>query len=925
MADGTNISSGPNNTGNIDPAFEAYFSGQKSPAQSVSTIDPSFEKYFNQKPLSVDELGSNIENSINNWKANQTRENQQKVTDAFADYYRNTSALQRAGYTVTPALKSIANLFKPATEEQIHQAYTQDNTGALSGLTPEAQGKGMFRGGVNTGLDVGTMGAKAALGLSAQMEALTGDPNEAARLATASALGSQIGESEQQNYARYGQFTGQPKEGDIGAAGEKVAQVTRTVLPFLVPGVGEAAEAGEAAQAANEAKAVSGAMEAQKPSLIARAAEKIPFVGKAQGKPALPFTSLEDIAVQGREAQKVFDASEANIKDIGKELEGLTPNDPEYASLKKSFDSEISKRNDAKSVLDQVAQAQPRAEKALQTLRNQQLGATLGQTAKNTALGALTGGAYGALTSTPGTNILPDIAGGALYGGTRGIVNKVTEPARSFVKEQLNNVPEGVEPATPVETLAPAPAQESAPAPAPEQAPAQPEQPAPVAPAQPAPTAGKPLATVPTPQGATSAFTGTEYKPRMVYTVAPDVTDLTPEQKANFDVVIKSSDSPVANAIPIKNNGLKSAGYGSGTLYIEFSKPTSTATGEISQYMYADVPKDLYTKMMNSDNPYSFFQKNIRNKYNQAGYHNIHTPEELANRSSGQPLQPLAQQAPVASTQPLAAKPEPAPAPEAPQPFMGSVPAMPPTEARLAPRKGITPEEAQLGEPPRTREQVVADQKAQQQAEADAQAKAQSEIDKARAKEEADIQEKRQTPEYQQMTQWLKAADKLAQRQVASGSALTGIERNPTATQISNVTRSGGATALNKIPADQLDKAFAEIQSPKTEKPTYGEFTGKQPIQGLPVKEVPTAGEKLTPEQEGIKQAFLDHFAEIEQNRANNAKAAQLKEYLAKQAAESNKPLATAPVPKGGRKKVSLAASQPHEGPEEKPLGTSSP
>jgi hypothetical protein len=219
-------------------------------------------------------------------------------------------------------------------------------------------------------------------------------------------------------------------------------------------------------------------------------------------------------------------------------------------------------------------------------------------------------------------------------------------------------------------------------------------------------------------------------------------------------------------------------------------------------------------------------------------------------------------------------------------------------------------------------QQQTAEANVKKQAQAEQEAKQKATADEAEQKK---IEEARSSPEYKQMTEWLKAADKLAKRQVSSQSALTGVERNPTAEQISNVTQAGGATALNKIPSDQLEKALAEIQSPKTEQPTYPAFSGKQPVEGVPAKEVPVISEKLTPKQESIKQAFLDHFADIEQNRANNALAAKLKEDLANKAAQANKPLANAPAPKGGRKKVSLAASQPHEGPEEKPLGTSSP
>jgi len=219
-------------------------------------------------------------------------------------------------------------------------------------------------------------------------------------------------------------------------------------------------------------------------------------------------------------------------------------------------------------------------------------------------------------------------------------------------------------------------------------------------------------------------------------------------------------------------------------------------------------------------------------------------------------------------------------------------------------------------------QQQAAEANLKKQAQAQEEAKQKAISDKAEQKK---IEEARSSPEYKQMTEWLKAADKLAKRQVRSQSSLIGAERNPTAEQISNATQAGGAVALNKIPAGQLDQALAEIQSPKTEQPTYPAFSGKQTVQGVPAKEVPVISEKLTPKQESIKQAFLDHFAKIEQNRANNALAAKLKEDLANKAAQANKPLANAPAPKTARKKVSLAAKQPHEGPEEKPLGTSSP
>jgi hypothetical protein len=401
--------------------------------------------------------------------------------------------------------------------------------------------------------------------------------------------------------------------------------------------------------------------------------------------------------------------------------------------------------------------------------------------------------------------------------------------------------------------------------------------------------------------------------------------------------VLLTNYTPVKNSIEVNSGKIDRVGYDANSklMYVKLKQPTADG---FSQYIYHDVTPVEHAEFINSKSAGKYFENNVKYKYETSAIDPYHTYDQLlkdADRrgsSGGSPSVPTpTTPAPTTPSAPASTVPvAPAMAPaQAPAPFMGSVPAMPLTKASqkvllkspvTVAEQYVPPEKPLTGSGLNRKKALSLATLAADEA-LDRQAAEQAKIEA----EQTQIEAARNTPEYKQMTNWLEAADKLAKRQVSSQSTLGGVERNPTAEQISNATQAGGSIALNKIPADQLDQALAEIQSPKTEKPTYPAFSGKQPVEGIPAKEVPIVNEKLTPKQESIKQAFLDHFAEIEQNRANNALTAKLKEDLANKAKQANKPLANAPAPKSGRKKVSLAASQPHEGPEDNPLGTSSP
>ena len=722
-------------------------------------------------------------------------------------------------------------------------------------------------------------------------------------------------------------------ESRIGALVGQVAGGSKVPIPHVIPSISdvaslgtETAGIGEKALSSIEQEKVFQSLKKPSTSLIGQVASaltppivskaaKLAGIGEKQVSPLANYSSLNNLNSEVSRLTESVGGVKQQIADLG--AEEATASNPAYRKLTKELNTTQSELEDAQKAKDLV-------NNKLTEEKNR--GGIISNAIKSGARGALTGGAIGgvgsALTNPSGTPLARDIVTGAGLGGGLGaagaVAEQVTRPSNTSQKVIPTEQPAVLEQKN-------------------ESAPIEPVPVAPVVEQKAVPiVSNKPLAQAPAP---VSPYGPNRERPRMQYTVASNVKSMSHDEVTGFDKTLKSEDSPVANAVPVNSGDIESAGHGSDYMYVKFNKPTVYKGENIDQYAYANVPKSVYTEMLNSDDPYSFFQKNIRGKYNTSAVNPIHTKEDLAGLSTGDKTlktnAPVLTEAPKQteqpeqqSTKPLAQAPTQAPA-QAPAPFMGSVPAMPLTKASqkvllkspvTVAEQYVPPEKPLTGSGLNRKKALSLATLAADEA-LDRQAAEQAQIEA----EQAQIEAARKTPEYKQMTNWLEAADKLAKRQVSSQSTLGGVERNPTAEQISNATQAGGSIALNKIPADQLDQALAEIQSPKTEKPTYPAFSGKQPIEGIPAKEVPIVSEKLTPKQESIKQAFLDHFAEIEQNRANNALTAKLKEDLANKAKQANKPLANAPAPKSGSKKVSLAASQPHEGPEDKPLGTSSP
>jgi hypothetical protein len=960
MADNANTSQNSSDANAIDPEFAKMFSSaaqtsKTSPSgnapQSNDSIDPEFSSLFNKAATKTpsqlaEELKAHPESeqAYNAYKSSLQAYNKQPSTSLANKLPAALSSLALEGYNVVKGIGSAisgatSNLFHAPiqTERNVVQAAESNlPVGALQ--VPEMVGN-IVAGGA--GKVAGLVSPDTGTTIAARLQQAKGYENKVNQLitqhpeATDAILAAIPGYDslvkgrkvlESLNTFLGGKpYDPNAPESQIGAMAGQVAGGSKVPLPKLgstgevaadVAGIGQKAltdvqrERIFTSLQQPSTGVVGKTAQALTPPLISKAA-KLAGITEKSPTPLSKFSSLNNLSDEVDRLTESVGGIQQQISDLG--AGEATAANPKYRGLTKEL-------NQTKADLETAQKAQNLVNQKITDVQNRGglITNTVTSGLRGAGTGALVGGVSGALTNAPGEPVSRDIVRGGAFGGALGAAGAATEqltrPSETPAPETPTQQPP-VLPATPQEATVGTP-EAKAGTPAPETA-----TPAPVA--TPAPT--KPLA-------AQASITSEGYGPNRVrlrtqYTVAGDVKSMSHDEVTDFDKTLKSDDSPIANAIPVNKGDIESVGHGSDYMYIKFNKPTVYKGENIDQYAYSNVPKSVYTEMLNSDDPYGYFQKNIRRQYNTTAINPIHTKEDLTALSNGKQLpnknEPISveetkapEETPAEPTKPLAAQTE------------------APISALAAPRK---PAGKGYATAEQLKEQYANDQmrqnfvnevrntanKVEANVTAQLQAEKQAKIQKIMSDVNTSLEQKRQaiadqrkaeqdqletirnTPEYQQMTEWLKKADTMVKKSVV-GSAKGG--------------------PLNPIPAPELDSALKALEARRSagpEQPNYPKFSGKKPVKGI-VYAMKAIGEndKLTPEQESIKQAILDHDALAEQERTSSAAAVKLKEKLA---AQANKPLANVPAPKTARKKVSLAASQPHEGPEEKPLGTSSP
>ena len=896
---------------------QAQASNQGIPQEYSSVLNRL--RSTNKTGNDIDTLSKQVQSAENDVNEDPFSDLKTKaLQNAYENYYKNTTVGQRASYNLTPDKDTLGNVVQGATHliGSAGATIKQAGQGLLDQPLETLQGAAR---GVGTGLvKLGALPIQLYSGAKQQVLAQAGEPSdipEAARIAAERAQDTAIMNKSAERFKQYG--LGDTK---IGQGGEAAANITENVLPFVAAPEGIISKGGAELTAAEETQAAQKALNAaNKPSGVGANIGKYAgyvlgpkgsMVGQKIGGIADQMLGSEIPTIRFKtpaEVQDALAAEKIGVEAYSSDVERLTKElaaDPENNDLKKQLYEATLQKNNSVARLNEANVANNVIQKSVQSTNGSLLG-KFGTAAKNAAkTGGLFAGAA-EMQQAPGTSVGQAFGQGAALGGTSSLVGQRINQVKNAFNEGIAEEPPPPPPppATPSEATVGTP-EEKAGTPAPETS-----TPAPVEPTP---------ATPPQQRAGTGSIVGFgRDRARLSNPVEEGTLGASHESEKMVSDVLLTNDSPVKNSIEVNSGKIDRVGYDANSklMYVKLKQPTADG---FSQYLYHDVTPVEHAEFINSKSAGKYFENNVKYKYETSAIDPYHTYDQLLKDADRRGSSGGSPSVPTPTT--------PAPTtPSAPASTVPVAPAMAPAPSASIPDNPVTLKKARSGVEQNPKYGTAADIK--QQFEAEQQQAAETNLKKqAQDKiEQTQIEAARNTPEYKQMTNWLKAADKLAKRQVSSQSTLGGVERNPTAEQISNATQAGGSIALNKIPADQLDQALAEIQSPKTEKPTYPAFSGKQPVEGIPAKEVPIVSEKLTPKQESIKQAFLDHFAEIEQNRANNALTAKLKEDLANKAKQANKPLANAPEPKSGRKKVSLAASQPHEGPEDKPLGTSSP
>ena len=896
---------------------QAQASNQGIPQEYSSVLNRL--RSTNKTGNDIDTLSKQVQSAENDVNEDPFSDLKTKaLQNAYENYYKNTTVGQRASYNLTPDKDTLGNVVQGATHliGSAGATIKQAGQGLLDQPLETLQGAAR---GVGTGLvKLGALPIQLYSGAKQQVLAQAGEPSdipEAARIAAERAQDTAIMNKSAERFKQYG--LGDTK---IGQGGEAAANITENVLPFVAAPEGIISKGGAELTAAEETQAAQKALNAaNKPSGVGANIGKYAgyvlgpkgsMVGQKIGGIADQMLGSEIPTIRFKtpaEVQDALAAEKIGVEAYSSDVERLTKElaaDPENNDLKKQLYEATLQKNNSVARLNEANVANNVIQKSVQSTNGSLLG-KFGTAAKNAAkTGGLFAGAA-EMQQAPGTSVGQAFGQGAALGGTSSLVGQRINQVKNAFNEGIAEEPPPPPPpsATPSEATVGTP-EEKAGTPAPETST--------LAPVEPTP------ATRPQQRAGTGPIVSFgRARARLSNPVEEGTLGASHESEKMVSDVLLTNDSPVKNSIEVNSGKIDRVGYDANSklMYVKLKQPTADG---FSQYIYHDVTPVEHAEFINSKSAGKYFENNVKYKYETSAIDPYHTYDQLLKDADRRGSSGGSPSVPTPTT--------PAPTtPSAPASTVPVAPAMAPAPSASIPDNPVTLKKARSGVEQNPKYGTAADIK--QQFEAEQQQAAETNLKKqAQDKiEQTQIEAARNTPEYKQMTNWLEAADKLAKRQVSSQSTLGGVERNPTAEQISNATQAGGSIALNKIPADQLDQALAEIQSPKTEKPTYPAFSGKQPVEGIPAKEVPIVSEKLTPKQESIKQAFLDHFAEIEQNRANNALTAKLKEDLANKAKQANKPLANAPEPKSGRKKVSLAASQPHEGPEDKPLGTSSP
>jgi len=673
---------------------QAQTSNQGIPQEYLSTLN----KVRGTTSGGIDTLAKSVQQAEANVNQDPSDENTKALQSAYENYYKNTNVGQRAAYNLIPDSSTLHNVVQGGKNLVGSALSAVGEAGEGLVTNPLDTLQGIQRGAVTGMGKLLAFPAQAYSAAKQQVYAQAGEPSDipaAAKMAAERTADTAKLNQALESYKKYG--AGMDTR-EIGEGGMAAANIAENVVPFVAAPESILSKGGAELSEADRAIAAQKALTAaNQPSNLGAKIGK--FVGGIKGgyqgkligetggsivdkmfeseTPTIKFKTPEDVQ-NAIEAEKIgVEAYSGDVERLTKELAA----DPENNDLKKQLYQATLQRNNAASRLNTANEAMGAIQKGVEKAQP----SVLGQTAKDALR---TGGIFAAnaeAQQAPGTSVGGAFGQGATLGGltTLGVsggqnIANTVQGFKQGISEELTPAPT---PATPQEATVGTP-EEKAGTEAPETA-----TPAPVA--TPAPT--KPLA-------AQAPTTSEGYGPNRVrlraqYTVAGDVKSMSHDEVTDFDKTLKSDDSPIANAIPVNKGDIESVGHGSDYMYIKFNKPTVYKGENIDQYAYANVPKSVYTEMLNSDDPYAYFQKNIRSQYNTTAINPIHTKEDLASLSNGKQLpnknEPISveetkgtEETPAAPTKPLAAQP----APEAPAPFMGSVPAMPPTEATLPPR-----------------------------------------------------------------------------------------------------------------------------------------------------------------------------------------------------------------------------------------------
>jgi len=615
------------------------------------------------------------------------------------------------------------------------------------------------------------------------------------------------------------------------------------------------------------------------PPLISKAA-KLAGITEKSPTPLSKFSSLNNLNDEVDRLTESVGGIQQQISDLG--AGDATAANPKYRGLTKEL-------NQTKADLETAQKAQDLVNQKIANIQNRGglISNTVTSGLRGAGTGALVGGVSGALTNAPGEPVSRDIVRGGAFGGTLGAAGAATEqltrPSETPAPETPTQQPP-VLPATPQEATVGTP-EAKAGTPAPETA-----TPAPVA---------TPAPTQPVKQRAgTGSIVGPgRVRARLSNPVEDGTLGTSHENEKMASDVLLTGNSPVKNSVEVNSGKIDRIGYdpNSKLMYVKLKQPTADG---FSQYLYHNVTPQEHAEFLSSKSAGKYFDDNVKYKFETSAVDPYHTYQDLLNDASRRGPNPPPAAPTTPTPQPTAPAPQASQAPEAPvaqpaseapAPFMGSVPAMPATKVsqKVSLASPVTvAQNAPVEMPKPSSLRALADQLERT---GTSRVEAQSLAAQANAERLAKGQLNPNELTPAQLAQKQAIEDQLAQEEY--------LRKSPT-----------GANALKKsLTAKQaIPPEIPVIETPAQKQARLASGLSKAEYQKMLQQKSETSSF-----DEARAQALEDQAAEEERLRQSPIGKAKLNKALTKQQAIS--------------KKVSLAASQPHEGPEENPLGTSSP